>query len=105
MIIKSNQDETIDTDMKIEDVTSYGDMINYLIIKSVKNIVRYTDYTYDDIFKEDYSFDSFFHSISKNYSLPRLEDYDDVEYIRTQLKLQKTKLIRQTEYNIYEMLD
>lgn len=99
--IKSNQEKPVTIDMKIDDVKEYGDFINYLIIKAIKNIVKYTNYSFEDILKEDYSFDHFYFSICKNFDLEKEEDYKDSEYLQDQLKRFGTKYIRQTEYNIY----
>ena len=105
MIIKTNQDRELNTDIKIEDVKDYGDFINFLIVKSLLNIIKYTDYTFETILKEDYSFDEIYHSICRNFDLPKIEDYEDTEYLQSQLSRFKIKFIRQTEYNIYCILD
>lgn len=99
--IVTTQDKPISLDQKIEDVKDYGDFINYLIVKAIKNIVKYTNYSFEDILKEDYSFDNFYFEICKNFNLEKEEDYVDSGYLQDQLKRFGTKYIRQTEYNIY----
>jgi hypothetical protein len=99
--IVTTQDESISLDMKIEDVKDYGDFINYLIVKAIKNIVKYADYSYEEILKDDYSFDQFYFSICKNFNMPSEEHYENSEFLQDQLKRFGTKYIRQTEYNIY----
>lgn len=99
--IKTTQSNTVSFDMKIDDVKVYGDFINYLIVKAIKNIVKYTNYTFESILKEDYSFDHFYFKICKNFDLEKEEDYEDSIYLQDQLKRFGTKYIRQTEYNIY----
>lgn len=99
--IVTTQDKPISLDIKIEDVKDYGDFINYLIVKAIKNIVKYTDYTLEQILKEDYSFDQFYFEICKNYDLPTEEHYQDSKFLQEQLKRFGTKYIRQTEYDIY----
>lgn len=101
MELKNSKNEVINFDMKIEDVENYGDFIDFLIIKATKNIAKYSNYSLEEIFKENYSFDSFHHTICKNYTLKKEEHYSDALYLQTQLQISKTKLIRQVEYDIY----
>ena len=104
MDIKTSQDKPVSLDIKIDDVKEYGDFINYLIVKAIKNIVKYTNNSYKDILKEDYSFDHFYFSICKNFDLPKEENYLDSQFLQDQLKRFGTRYIRQTEYNIYLLM-
>ena len=56
--IKSiGQNKELDMKMKVEDVKEYGDFINYLIIKALANLVKYSNYGYDEILSREYSYD------------------------------------------------
>ena len=101
MKIVSNQDREINTNMKQAEVMNHNDYMNFLIIKAINNIVKFTDDSHKDIF-ELISYDDIFKSIN----LIKIDDKfkSDRTYLQFQLDTYKVKYIRNIEYIIFSML-
>ena len=102
MKILSNQDKEININIKIDEVLEYGDFINYIIVRALKNIVKYTDYNYKDIF-EIISFDNIYFKLCNFFKIKE-EFSNDKTYLEFQLNTYKIKYVRKFEYEIFLLL-
>lgn len=82
----------INWNMKKEEVVDWATAIDYLIIHALTNMTKHITATIDDIFKEDYAYDSIVMNINKCWS------YSDEFY--ENVRDNPTTYIKRTEYCI-----
>lgn len=88
---------------EIEKINSYEDYINYIVTKAIDNVIRYSNYTKEEIYS-NHSFENLAYKISSNYQFPDKEYYNDYLWLRKELKRDYVRIIRAVEYDIYYMI-
>ena len=88
---------------EIEKINSYDDFINYIVTKAIDNVIKYSNYTKEEVYAF-HSFEDLAYKISSSFEFPSKEYYNDHLWFRKELKRDYVRIIRLVEYDIYYMI-
>jgi hypothetical protein len=88
---------------EIENINTYDDFITYIVKKAIDNVIKYSTYTKEEVYSF-HRFEDFAYKISSNYHFPTKEHYNDILWLRSELKRDYIKIVRSVEYDIYYMI-